>query len=123
MGEHAESNINGDILDRYEIIRSYMRVMQQYARAGEWDHLVELQTTYVRAVEDLAEAESEITLSEDAGDRKRILIEEIQAAEADVRHCLNQRMTELSALMGDSRQRQFVARAYESQAHEPDGRI
>lgn len=104
-----------DILDRYEAIRDYSRVMQRYARAGDWDRLLELQTTYVSAMEALADAERETTLSTSAGDRKGVLIGEIRGAETEIRACLDHRLSELSGHMAESRHRQHAVRAYENQ--------
>ena len=104
-----------EILDRYETIRDYSRMMQHYARAGDWDRLLELQTAYVSAMEALADAERQVTLSAHANDHKISLIGEIRGAETEVRACLDRRMTELSRHMADSRHRQHAARAYETQ--------
>lgn len=106
---------DGDILDRYETIRDYSRMMRHYARAGDWDRLLELQTAYVAAMEALADAEQQRTLSAGSNDHKTSLIGEIRGAEAEVRACLDRRMTELSQHMTDSRHRQHAARAYETQ--------
>lgn len=106
---------DGDILDRYEKIRDYSRMMQHYARAGDWDRLLDLQAAYVGAMEALANAEREVALSADGNDRKIDLIGEIRIAEAEVRECLDRRMSELSRDMADSRQRWNAARAYETQ--------
>lgn len=103
------------VLDRYETIRDYTRVMQHCARAGDWDRLIELQTTYVSAVQELAEHEGGITLTPPATDRKIALIGEIQTAEGEVRSRLEQRLHELSHFMTQARQRQGAVRAYETQ--------
>lgn len=117
MGQHwtPPPDHDGDILGRYETIRDYSRMMQHYARAADWDRLVELQTSYVSAMEALADAETNVTLSDAASDRKRDLIGEIRGAEAEVRQCLDRRLSELSRRMADSRHRLHVARAYETQ--------
>ncbi len=106
---------DGDILNRYETIRDYSRMMQHYARAGDWDRLLEMQTAYVGAMEALAEAEQQGTLSAGATDHKIGLIGEIRGAESEVRECLDRRMSELSRHMADSRHRHLAARAYETQ--------
>ena len=109
------ADLDGEILGRYETIRDYSRMMQHYARAADWDRLLELQTSYVSAMEALADAELYVTLSDGANDRKRGLIGEIRGAEAEVRECLDRRLTELSRRMADSRHRQHAVQAYETQ--------
>ena len=106
---------DGEILHRYETIRDYSRMMQHYARAGEWDRLLDLQTTYVSAMEALADVEEQVTLSASANDQKISLIGEIRNAETAVRACLDRRLTELSRHMADSQHRQHAAQAYETQ--------
>ncbi|HET7313524.1 flagellar protein FliT [Salinisphaera sp.] len=108
---------DGDILARYETIRDYSRMMQHYARAADWDRLIELQAAYVGAMQALADAEQRVTLSAGANDHKVGLIGEIRGAESEVRACLDRRMTELSRHMADSRHRQHAAQAYENQGH------
>ncbi|MES1936264.1 flagellar protein FliT [Salinisphaera hydrothermalis] len=115
MGEQWGPPADHDILDRYEAIRDYSRMMQHYARAADWDRLLELQTAYVSAMEALADAELDVTLSDGANDRKLGLIGEIRVAEAEVRECLDRRLSELSRRMADSRHRLHVAQAYETQ--------
>lgn len=113
--EEEEQAPGPDIVSRYEMIRDYSRTMRHYAKAGDWDRLVALQTTYVGAMEALADAEVDSDLSElDAG-RKYALVLEIQAAEADIRACLDRRLGELSESMSNSQRRQDVAQAYERQ--------
>lgn len=110
-----DAGLDRDILDRYETIRDYSRVMQHYAQGGDWDRLLELQTVYVTAMEALADTEREVTLSVPASDHKIALIDEIRGAETEIRACLDRRMGELSQHMAESRHRQHAAHAYETQ--------
>lgn len=107
--------LSEDVLARYEAIRDYSNVMQRYAKAADWDRLLDLQTVYVGQVEYVASLDEKAVLSQCVKDRKAELIGEIQAAEAEIRECLEQRLNELSERLTDSRQRQQAAHAYASQ--------
>lgn len=110
--EYTES-ADVQIVDQYERIRDYGRAMRHYAMAGDWDQLVALQTTYIGAVENVADAERDILLSDTDNSRRDTLILEIRAAEAEIRECLERRMLELSEFMTESKQRKQAAQAYE----------
>jgi hypothetical protein len=104
-----------DILAHYEAIRDYSSVMQRYAKAADWERLLDLQAVYIGQVETIAAIDEEGVLSESMQGRKAELIGEIQVAETEIRECLEQRLNELSERLTESRQRQQAAHAYASQ--------
>lgn len=110
------TTLDAEIVARYETVRDYARVMQCYAEQTDWDRLLDLQTTYMSTLAELAEIERDVVLCDEAAHRKITLIHEIRSAEHRIRAPLEQRLAELSGAMAESRRRGQADRAYRSAA-------
>lgn len=108
-----------EVLAGYEKLLQRSARMLAWARQGEWAHLVQEESVYVVAVEDLKRLEAGYTLDRADMQRKADLLERILEQDAEVRQRLETRRDELSGLIGDTRRRRDMSRAYGSVAGKP----
>ncbi|MCG7598619.1 flagellar protein FliT [Halomonas sp. McH1-25] len=108
-----------------EVLAGYERLLQRsarmlaWARQGEWAHLVQEESVYVVAVEDLKRLEGGCVLDREGTQKKADLLERILEQDAEVRQRLEIRRDELSGLIGDTRRRRDMSRAYGAVATRP----
>ncbi|MFD2437154.1 flagellar protein FliT [Modicisalibacter luteus] len=86
--------------------------MLAWARQGEWAQLVQEESVYVVAVENLKRLEAECMLDSASMQRKADLLERILEQDVEVRQCLEARRDELSGLIGETRRRHDMSRSY-----------
>lgn len=117
--EAAEPASATDILAGYERLQQRSACMLSWAREGDWAHLVQEESSYVMAVEDLKRREQGCQLDHDELTRKADLLECILEQDAEIRQRLEARRDELSELLGSTRRRRDVNRAYRTSGAQP----
>ncbi|SDK93296.1 flagellar protein FliT [Modicisalibacter muralis] len=117
--EAAETASSADVLAGYERLRQRSARMLGWAREGDWAHLVQEESSYVMAVEDLKRREQGCQLDQDGLMHKADLLECILEQDAEVRQRLEARRDELSELLGSTRRRRDVNRAYRASGAQP----
>lgn len=101
-----------------EVLAGYERLLQRsarmlgWAREGEWANLVQEESIYVVAVEDLKRLEVDCEMDRANLQRKADLLERILEQDAEIRQRLESRRDELSELIGNTRRRRDLSRAY-----------
>lgn len=108
-----------DVLAGYELLRERSARMLSWAREGDWAHLVQEESSYVMAVEDLKRREQGCQLDNAGLIRKADLLECILEQDAEIRQRLEARRDELSELLGSTRRRRDVNRAYRASGAQP----
>lgn len=103
-----------DVLAAYERLQQRSTRMLAWAREEDWDHLLQEEAAYVVAVDNLKRLEADCELDHAALQQKANLLERILEQDAEVRQRLETRRDQLSELIGDTRRRHNVARAYQS---------
>ncbi|WP_136064778.1 flagellar protein FliT [Modicisalibacter radicis] len=105
-----------DVIAEYERLLLRSTQMLGLAREGDWTRLVEEESAYVVAVENLKACDANGLLDEPGMTRKAELLERILEQDVETRRRLEARREELSELIGSNR-RQFNAnRAYRASA-------
>lgn len=115
----VESASATDILAGYESLQQRSARMLGWAREGDWAHLVQEESSYVMAVEDLKRREQGCQLDQHGLIRKADLLECILEQDAEIRQRLEARRDELSELLGSTRRRRDVNRAYHASGAQP----
>lgn len=104
-----------------EVLAGYERLLQRsarmlsWARDGDWTNLVQEESVYVVAVEELKRLEAGCQLDHAEASRKADLLERILEQDAELHRRLRSRRDELSELIGNSRRRRDVSRAYQDE--------
>lgn len=101
-----------EVLAGYERLLHRSARMLSWAREGEWANLVQEESVYVVAVEDLKRLEVGCEMDRDNLQRKADLLERILEQDAEIRQRLESRRDELSELIGNTRRRRDLSRAY-----------
>lgn len=101
-----------DVLTGYEQLLQHSARMLAWAREGDWAQLVQEESAYVVAVEQLKRLEAGCEFDREGLSRKGDLLEAILAQDAEIRRRLETRRDELSELLGNTRRRRDVNRAY-----------
>ncbi|GHA84510.1 flagellar protein FliT [Modicisalibacter luteus] len=101
-----------EVLAGYEKLLQRSARMLAWARQGEWAQLVQEESVYVVAVENLKRLEAECMLDSASMQRKADLLERILEQDVEVRQCLEARRDELSGLIGETRRRHDMSRSY-----------
>ena len=100
-------------LATYEHIARLTAEMLAAAEAGQWDRLTALEQECGALFAPLiAEADRPVPVSADYRQRKAKLILLILADDARIRELVEPRLSELSALLGATRRKQTLERAY-----------
>lgn len=108
-----------EVLAGYEQLLQRSARMLAWAREGDWAHLVQEEAVYVMAVEDLKRREEDCEFDRDGLVRKADLLERILEQDAEIRQRLEMRRDELSDLLGNSRRRRDLNRAYRAGGGQP----
>lgn len=108
-----------EVLASYELLLQHSARMLAWAREGDWAHLVQEESTYVMAVEDLKRREKDCEFDRDSLVRKADLLERILEQDAEIRQRLETRRDELSELLGSTRRRRDLNRAYRASGAQP----
>ena len=101
-----------EIISLYETVADIVDQMLAAARAGDWDHLSELETHCARHVQTLRNDESPIALSGPIRERKVEIIHKILADDREIRNLTEPWMAQLSALMNSASAERKLSNAY-----------
>lgn len=107
-----ESHSPVALLDAYEALLIRSSQMLDAAREADWDALIDQETGYVVDVERLRRLEAELPLDTSQASRKAELLERILAQDLEIRERLIERRDQLGSLIGSSRQKLALSRAY-----------
>ena len=118
-GGAVEGVTAAEVLASYELLRQHSARMLTWAREGDWAHLVQEESTYVMAVEDIKRREQGCEFDRDGLVRKADLLECILEQDAEIRQRLETRRDELSELLGNTRRRRDLNRAYRAGGAQP----
>ena len=102
------------ILAAYERIARVTRQMLDAAQAGQWDQLTALEGECSTLFAPLVEHDRQPPTGAEYIRRKAELIRGILADDAQIRVLVEPQLDNLSALLGSTRQKQRLARAYQS---------
>ncbi|WP_438767208.1 flagellar protein FliT [Kushneria sp. TE3] len=108
------------------IIRGYERALKlshemlDHADAGQWQQLISLEHDYLCEIDRLRVRDGQITLDSDRQAHKKDILAQLLENDQRLHALLQQRLAELSHLMGQGRVQQQVSRAY-SAASAPMG--
>ncbi|GEK48192.1 flagellar protein FliT [Bisbaumannia pacifica] len=131
MTHHPESAASDAerLLAAYEALLERSTRMLAKAREEAWDALIEEESHYVLEVERLAREDQGLELEPAQRERKAGLLERILEQDMEVRRHLVARRDELGELIGNSRRKRDLERAYrnpssgviEARARFPEG--
>lgn len=96
----------------YEEVLLLSEQMLEAARAGNWDAMSELQQVYVAEVDQLRALGPQPAPSAEERTRRYRLLERILAHDAAIRQIVMPQMSQLEVLLGSSRRKQELVRAY-----------
>ncbi|MBC3250668.1 flagellar biosynthesis protein FliT [Serratia fonticola] len=100
------------LLLAYQKIHSLSEQMITLAQAGQWDALIEMEITYVQAVEKTAQLAGIPEPSSTLQDILRSKLQQILKNETEVKRLMQLRMDELTVLIGQSTRQSAVNSTY-----------
>ncbi|ALX95615.1 MULTISPECIES: flagella biosynthesis regulatory protein FliT [Serratia] len=100
------------LLLAYQKIHSLSEQMITLAQAGQWDALIEMEITYVQAVEKTAQLAGIPEPSSSLQDILRGKLQQILKNETEVKRLMQRRMDELTVLIGQSTRQSAVNSTY-----------
>ena len=118
MASKPEQNVTpaSAVLEGYAELRQQVAIMRELARAGEWDALVERQSTYLELGDRIRRLDAQAELDQQAAQHKAELLEAILTDDLAIRERLLARRQELGQLMESSRRQRDLNRSYGKQA-------
>lgn len=102
----------GKAIANYELLAALTRQMRDAAMRGEWEQLIGIERRSSDLVVAMQSVDAEARLDEAERQRKRQLIAEILADEAEIRRYVEGWMGELQRTMQSQRQEQKLLNAY-----------
>jgi len=100
-------------LAAYESILVSARQMLEAAKCGNWDRLVELEKSRSALVEDLMAQETDSVWGQHEQTQKRELIQDILAADEEIKILAESWMGELRGILGSVTAERKLLKAYE----------
>ncbi|AKG71909.1 flagella biosynthesis regulatory protein FliT [Serratia fonticola] len=100
------------LLSAYQQIHTLSEQMITLAQAGQWDALIEMEITYVQAVEKTAQLAGFPEPSSTLQDILRSKLQQILSNETEVKRLMQLRMDELTVLIGQSTRQSAVNSTY-----------
>lgn len=106
------------VIDFEEIVTAHERLLDQshrmlsLARNGQWEELVAEESSYVIAVDKLMLEVLPASLPDEVQEMRVQVLEQLLEHSAEIQRHLLARREELTRLIGDSRRKQNVERAY-----------
>ncbi|WP_260515418.1 flagella biosynthesis regulatory protein FliT [Serratia fonticola] len=100
------------LLSAYQQIHTLSEQMITLAQAGQWDALIEMEITYVQAVEKTAQLAGLPEPSSTLQDILRSKLQQILNNETEVKRLMQLRMDELTVLIGQSTRQSAVNSTY-----------
>lgn len=101
-----------EILACYRAILESSQLMLEVASAGDWDQLIEMKSEHLCQVAALTTLEYDARVTDPFRSAKLALLQQIGAAEQQLRACLQVRMNQLSESIMQARSAQRVQHAY-----------
>lgn len=105
-------NIAPHMFGIYQQLLHISQSMTRLASEGKWDELIEREVDYVSTVEKLAETTREMSVPARTQEQLRPVLRHILDNEAEVKRLLQDRMGELSQLIGQNSRQKSVNSAY-----------
>jgi len=99
----------------YQQLLDLSHGMLRLAAEGEWDDLITTEVDYVSAVQRLAQSTEAAVPSSQLQEQLRPVLRHILDNESEVKRLLQQRMNELTQLVGQSSMQKSVMSAYGQQ--------
>ncbi|MFV8986071.1 flagella biosynthesis regulatory protein FliT [Serratia fonticola] len=100
------------LLSAYQQIHTLSEQMITLAQAGQWDALIEMEISYVQAVEKTAQLAGIPEPSSTLQDILRSKLQQILNNETEVKRLMQLRMDELTVLIGQSTRQSAVNSTY-----------
>ena len=100
------------LLSAYQQIHTLSGQMIALAQAGQWDTLIEMEITYVQAVEKTAQLVAISELSPALQETLRNKLQQILSNETELKRLMQLRMDELTVLIGQSTRQSVVNSTY-----------
>lgn len=100
------------LLSAYQQIHALSEQMITLAQAGQWDALIEMEITYVQAVEKTVQLAGFPEPSSTLQDILRSKLQQILNNETEVKRLMQLRMDELTVLIGQSTRQSAVNSTY-----------
>ncbi|WP_411752719.1 flagella biosynthesis regulatory protein FliT [Serratia sp. (in: enterobacteria)] len=100
------------LLSAYQQIHTLSEQMITQALAGQWDTLIEMETTYILAVEKTAQLVGISELSPTLQEILRSKLQQILNNETELKRLMQLRMDELTVLIGQSTRQSEVNSTY-----------
>lgn len=100
------------LLSAYQQIHTLSEQMITLAQAGQWDALIEMEISYVQAVEKTAQLAGIPEPSSTLQDILRSKLQQILNNETEVKRLMQLRMNELTILIGQSTRQSAVNSTY-----------
>ncbi|QKJ87559.1 flagellar protein FliT [Paramixta manurensis] len=105
-------NIAPHLLATYQQLLELSQGMLRMAVAGQWDALIEIEMDYVKTVETLALSTRDTPISLHTQELLRPVLRHIIDNEKEVKQLLQQRMNELTTLIGQTSRQKNINTAY-----------
>ncbi|ORM85050.1 flagellar biosynthesis protein FliT [Pantoea deleyi] len=103
------------LLAAYQQLLDLSQGMLRHAAQGEWDELINRETEYVSAVQNLAHSTETVSPSPQAQEQLRPVLRRILDNESEVKRLLQARMDELASLVSQNSRQKSVLSAYGKQ--------
>ena len=100
------------MIEHYESVAAASGRMLEAARRGDWEDLVSAEAECAVVIERLRHLSSTQALDPEHAQRKRAIIHEVLAHDAEIRDLTQPWMKKLSALLGDNRRERRMRDAY-----------
>ncbi|CAM4052701.1 flagella biosynthesis regulatory protein FliT [Serratia silvae] len=100
------------LLSAYQLIQTLSEQMITLAQAGQWDALIEMEITYVQAVETTAKQVSISELSPALQEILRSKLQQILNNETELKRLMQLRMDKLTVLIAQSTRQSVVNSTY-----------
>ncbi|MEK9497501.1 flagella biosynthesis regulatory protein FliT [Photorhabdus sp. P32] len=101
-----------DLLSAYQRILSLSEQMLNLAKNEKWDELVDMEITYLKAVEVISHSSISSTVSLSLQQKMTNILQVILDNENEIKKLLQQRLDELSKLIKQASQQQLLNDSY-----------
>lgn len=101
-----------EFINRWQHIAQLSQSLLELAQRGEWDHLLEQEVTYLQSLEAVVEAQTPPDITRSIQDIVAGYIKQTMENEVRLKILLQQRLDELSDLIGKSSRQQSINNTY-----------
>ncbi|QMI05550.1 flagella biosynthesis regulatory protein FliT [Citrobacter sp. RHB25-C09] len=101
-----------EFINRWQHIARLSQSLLELAQRGEWDHLLEQEVTYLQSIEAVVETQTPPGITRSIQDIVAGYIKETLDNEVLLKVLLQQRLDELSSLIGQSSRQQTINNTY-----------